>query len=77
MDFQSGDSILFMIPMPESWSLKKKHAMVKQPHKSKPDLDNLIKAVGDALYDDDSGLWNYRAAKRWGYEGQIIITPQL
>ncbi len=66
--------IVFLIPMPKSWSKKKKEKMNKMPHKSKPDLDNLIKGVKDALKKDDSDVWIYNnPQKRWAYKGSIII----
>ena len=42
-------------------------------HEDKPDLDNLLKALGDALYDNDSCIWDVRITKIWGYEGKIVI----
>jgi Holliday junction resolvase RusA-like endonuclease len=44
-----------------------------KPHLPKPDLDNLIKAICDAIYKNDSAIWDYRATKLWGERGQIII----
>ncbi|MCR4339433.1 MAG: RusA family crossover junction endodeoxyribonuclease, partial [Gemmatimonadaceae bacterium] len=35
----------FRLPMPPSWSNKKRLAMIGQPHAQKPDIDNLLKAV--------------------------------
>ncbi len=75
--FGSGDHVIFVIPMPASWSKKKKKIYGTQPHRQKPDLDNLIKALGDSLYEDDSILYSYTATKVWGYEGKIIIDKQL
>ena len=69
----SGLSVTFYFPLPKTWSKKKRKEMDGQPHKSKPDLDNLIKALGDAIYLDDSELWNYAATKIWGDFGQIRI----
>ena len=65
--------VTFVLPMPTSWSLKKKKAVDGKAHMNVPDLDNLLKALGDALYGDDSGLWDIHITKRWGYEGKIII----
>ena len=33
----------FILPMPKSWSKKKKQLMHGKPHIIKPDLDNIIK----------------------------------
>lgn len=51
-----GAHIIFNIPMPKGWSEKKKLKMDGQPHeqKRKNDLDNLMKALGDSVYGEDS-----------------------
>ncbi len=56
---------IFYIPMPKSWSEKKKRAMNDTPHRSKPDRDNLDKAVGDALFEEDGAIWMGRQQKWW------------
>ena len=67
-------SLTFVIPMPTSWSKKKRLAMVGQPHQTKPDLDNLIKAFKDALCEDDSFVHTYeKITKVWGEEGCILV----
>jgi len=66
--------VKFVLPMPKSWSEKKKKEMDGQPHKQTPDLDNLIKAFQDALLKDDSHIHTYNNMKKiWGREGQIIL----
>lgn len=57
--------IVFYLPVPRSWSDKKIHLMCGEPHRSKPDLDNLVKALADAVCKDDSHLWHISAEKRW------------
>lgn len=71
-----GAHVTFVIPMPKSWPKKKKKQMGGCAHMDKPDLDNLLKALGDALYSDDSGIWDIHATKRWGYEGRIVIEER-
>lgn len=68
--------VLFVLPMPESWSGKKKCQYEGKPHSQTPDLDNLLKALGDAVYSDDSSLWDIHIRKLWGYEGKIIIQKE-
>lgn len=63
----------FVISMPPSWSEKKKTAMDGQPHIVKPDIDNLEKAVLDALLSSDSHVWCVMKSKRWGRTGSISI----
>ena len=65
--------ILFIMPMPNSWSKKKKEKMNGLPMKVKPDTDNLIKAVKDTFCQNDSHIWKEISEKRWGYKGSVII----
>lgn len=65
--------LIFTIPMPPSWSAKKKATMSGRPHQSKPDIDNLIKAFLDALLPDDAHVWDIRASKVWGASGSIEV----
>jgi Holliday junction resolvase RusA-like endonuclease len=70
----AGASITFNIAMPKSWSPKKKAQMDGTPHIQTPDLSNLLKAVEDAIFADDSAIWNYRGLEKlWAYEGSIEI----
>ena len=72
---ESGAHLLFRVQMPKSWSKKKKRELCGQPHQQKPDVDNLAKAVLDALCpDDDSHIWQLTAEKRWAETGSIEIT---
>ena len=73
--FVLGESfeIIFGIPEPKSWSKKKKNDMLHEPHRQKPDLDNLIKSVQDALLQEDSGVWAIIAQKIWSSEPKIQI----
>lgn len=68
-----GALVEFQMPMPASWSRAKRDERRGQPHEQKPDLDNLLKALLDALHDDDSGVWDVRITKRWGDEGCVLI----
>ena len=70
---KSGAHVLFKIPMPKSWSKLKKQVFNSQPHDVRPDLDNYLKSLFDAVYNEDSSVWDIRATKVWGYEGEIII----
>jgi len=71
---ESGAHVIFYMPMPESWSKKKRERMNGEPHKQVPDIDNLQKALLDALFDNDSHVWDIRATKRWAVEGSIVIN---
>ena len=65
--------IMFSLEMPVSWSKVRKTAMLNQPHKNKPDIDNLCKAFMDCLLADDSHVWHLNATKYWGFENEIFI----
>jgi Holliday junction resolvase RusA-like endonuclease len=70
---ESDFHVTFIIPMPPSWSKKKRQQFNGQPHQSKPDMDNLMKALMDAIYEDDAHIWDGRITKRWGEAGRIVI----
>ena len=65
--------IVFYIPMPKSWSKKKKKLMMNRPHQQTPDKDNLEKAFLDCLFKNDSHIWDGRITKLWSDKGQIDI----
>ncbi len=66
--------VKFVLPMPNSWSERKKKKMDGQPHKQRPDLDNLIKGFKDALMIEDSNVHTYHNMKKvWGRNGSIIL----
>lgn len=74
-EFPHPAHIVFILPMPASWSEKRKRQHDGQPHCQRPDWDNLAKALTDALFDEDSHLFDIRVTKRWGRQGQILIYP--
>lgn len=66
-------AVSFYIPMPPSWSDKKRAEYLGKPHQQKPDIDNLLKALFDAVFEDDAHIWSVDAEKRWGLVGSIVI----
>lgn len=66
----------FFLPMPPSWSNKKKLAMAETPHQQKPDIDNFVKGLLDAIFreGDDCRVYSVHARKFWSFEGKIEIT---
>lgn len=51
--------------IPKSWSKKKKAEHKGEPHQQKPDRDNIDKGILDALFGDDSIVWDGRMRKFW------------
>jgi len=70
---EHGYHVTFELPMPKSWSKKKRAEMNGQPHQQVPDKDNLEKALLDAALDNDSRVWDGRVTKIWAETGSIII----
>lgn len=60
-----GASITFFIPVPSSWSKKKKKMHHGRFHQSKPDIDNLQKALLDSLMKEDKEIAHLEVSKRW------------
>lgn len=67
------------LPIPQSWSLKKKSAAMSgltQPT-GRPDLDNYIKAISDGgngiLWADDSQITLLTAAKRYASQPGVHV----
>jgi Holliday junction resolvase RusA-like endonuclease len=73
-DLPSEVKLIFHVPMPRSWSKKKRTEMIGQPHQQKPDIDNMTKAVLDALCKEDSYVWRVDAEKRWAEAGSIEVA---
>lgn len=84
-----GSSITFFIPVPLSWSKKKKKLHHGRYHQSKPDIDNLTKAILDSLMAEDKHIAHLEVCKRWvdfesgwieitikEYEEVLVILPQ-
>lgn len=70
---QQGARVTFILPMPSSWTKYQRSKQDGQPHRQKPDIDNLLKALLDSVYGDDCGVSDIAARKVWGREGAIIV----
>ena len=60
---------------PKSWSKKKKLRAIKGKHRQKPDLDNIVKGIADALTKKDQTIIEIDALKAWSFddsEGGLI-----
>lgn len=72
----SGCHVIFVFPFPKSKSEKMKLKSDGMPHMQTPDLDNCLKALLDALFINDSIVWDIHVTKRWGMTGKIIIKGE-
>lgn len=75
IDLPDSSHIIFILPMPASWSEKKRLHLDGQPHRQRPDADNLAKALLDSVHEEDCKIHDLRITKYWGREGEIIISP--
>lgn len=75
MQFKLGEilEIAFLVPMPHTWSEKKKIQHNKKPVKTRPDIDNYVKAFMDALEVEDGFVWKVCAEKRYAFKGSILV----
>ncbi|OFM14794.1 Holliday junction resolvase [Staphylococcus sp. HMSC059E03] len=71
-------TIEFLFNPPQSWSNKKRLAMIGQYKRTKPDIDNLIKTVLDAankhLWKDDNQIVEVRSFKKYADESKIVMS---
>lgn len=65
------------VPMPDSWSQKKKKAMDGMPHRVRFDGDNCLKAIQDSLFHEDGAIWFASIKKLWCKAGQERIELTL
>lgn len=61
-----GAGVTFFLPVPKSWSKKKKNLYHGQFHMSRPDLKNLLSSFEDSLLAEDKTICHYsQLCKRW------------
>jgi Holliday junction resolvase RusA-like endonuclease len=71
----AGLILHFGCAMPPSWSKRQKSAMAGQPHRQKPDIDNMTKAVMDCLWPDGDGMISkVTATKVWAATPYVAIV---
>ena len=66
--------IVFHVPMPKSWSKKKRTQYDGKPHQQRPDLDNLLKGWKDSVYEEDAIVWHVEATKLWTSRSGFITV---
>lgn len=73
----------FLFQSKRSWSKRKTEMALngELTHTSKPDLDNLIKSITDALtglvWNDDSQIYELHAEKRYSQQSAINVTIEI
>ena len=59
--------------MPASWSKRRRGEMAGAWCVSKPDADNIVGAVMDALFEDDAAVVEVACRKVWGVSPELRI----
>lgn len=74
-ELKDGDAVTFVIAMPDSWSEKKRREHDGKHHRQRPDLDNLLGGLMDAIMPDSDSHIAYLAtvSKIWGRQPAILI----
>ncbi len=72
-----GAHVIFILPIPQSMPTKKRNELNGKPHMQRPDLSNLLKALEDAIYQEDSVIYDIHVTKLWGLEGMILIEEEI
>lgn len=71
-------TLLFFMPIPKRMSIKKRKAILGQPHTIKSDLDNLVKFSLDCMngivYKDDAQIYEIVAQKVYSDNPRTEIT---
>lgn len=71
-------TLRFYFPVPESANKKERaDRLKKMMHRFKPDIDNLVKAVMDAIIDADAKIWSIKAEKVWTEDKHGSIDIEL
>ena len=70
-------TVTFYMPMPKSWSKKKKAAHVGKPCQSKPALDNVLKGFMDALRTNDASVYAVSASKFWSEQPGVVLAVRV
>ena len=72
--------IWFIMPIPSSWSLKRQYEAIGTFHSSRPDVDNLLKMIGDTfnniLWRDDAKIADMSGIKIYGLKPRTIIEVE-
>jgi Holliday junction resolvase RusA-like endonuclease len=68
----------FVFRPPPSWPERRRAEAFGRPHVQRPDLDNLVKQILDAMnavvFGDDATVTEIKATKTWGPAGIAVCT---
>lgn len=79
MELTGQVGLRFYMPIPKRLAHEMKMGRARLPlvHREKPDVDNLIKAVFDAMLDEDKTVYEVHAQKFYGETpGILIVTDE-
>lgn len=76
-DLPNEIHLIFCLPIPESYSKKKRDSLHMTPHTKKPDLDNLVKSVLDAKCKNDSHINTIFAQKVYTKDKPAIYISKI
>jgi Holliday junction resolvase RusA-like endonuclease len=63
---QSGSiHVVCYFPIPASYSKRWRNLLIGQPHRQRPDGDNILKTFQDALFQNDGHVWDASIRKFW------------
>lgn len=69
--------VTIVLPIPRSWSARKRNAAVDAPVVTRPDTDNYIKSAFDIctgiVFTDDSQVWRVEAYKIYGLDPRLVV----
>jgi len=72
--------VVFFLPIAKSTSLKKQAILEGSRHQTYPDIDNLFKAILDALVSQDKAVWSMGGMKLYCEKDELpktIVTITL
>ena len=68
--------LVFYLPMPKSWTKKRKSGLAGRPHRQTPDKDNLEKGFLD-VFGEDKEVWSGGVTKLWATQGRIEVYEDV
>lgn len=78
-DYELPDEfrVVFGVPFSKTFPKSKRVELVGSPHQIRPDVDNYLKALMDALEKDDARVWHVDARKVWTSGPGFILVEEF